>query len=112
MFGGRTNKTQVAAAKLTQQQKHEAQQQLLYKKQKEQELRRGNNSSSSAATFSAATQAQPKYRYPQPPARISPARVTPERQLRYVSGRTLKPTPVPGAPSSNTQQQPSYTQQR
>ncbi|XP_005182704.1 etoposide-induced protein 2.4 homolog [Musca domestica] len=42
---------------------------------------------------------QPQFRYPQPPSRISPARLTPtpERQIRYADGsRILLPTPAPG----------------
>lgn len=42
---------------------------------------------------------QMQFRYPQPPDRISPVRLTPERHTRYAEGsRILIPTPVPGAP--------------
>lgn len=49
---------------------------------------------------------QPQYRYPQPPSRISPARLTPtpERQIRYADGsRCLVPTPAPGGVPSTVQ---------
>ncbi|XP_073820740.1 EI24 domain-containing protein tank [Musca autumnalis] len=47
---------------------------------------------------------QTQFRYPQPPARISPARLTPtpERQIRYADGsRILLPTPAPVTATSS-----------
>lgn len=106
MFGGR--RTKITANKLAQhkQHTHHHHQQQLHLKQENQLRRRRSSAKDSSPTPPPSTQ----FRYPQPPQRISPARMTPERQfrsdvsrtqIRYNEGtRTLIPTPVPGAPSA------------
>ena len=109
MFGGRRSK--ITANKIAQQKQQQQQynhhQQLLLKQEKQ--LRRRSSAMDNSPTPTSQTS---QFRYPQPPQRISPARSTPERQLRsdvsrtqirYNEGtRTLIPTPVPGAPGVRT----------
>lgn len=78
-----------------QQQQHTHRQQQQQPQPQEQIRRRGS------ALDSPVNQMQ--FRYPQPPDRISPVRLTPERHTRYAEGsRILIPTPVPGPLSSKT----------
>ena len=111
MFGGRRSK--ITANKIAQQKQQQQQynhhQQLLLKQEKQ--LRRRSSAMDNSPTPTPTSQTS-QFRYPQPPQRISPARSTPERQLRsdvsrtqirYNEGtRTLIPTPVPGAPGVRT----------
>lgn len=113
MFGGRRPK--ITANKIAQQKQQQLQQQqynhhqqLLFKQEKQLRRRSSAMDNNSPTPTSQTSQ----FRYPQPPQRISPARSTPERQLRsdisrtqirYNEGtRTLIPTPVPGAPGLRT----------
>lgn len=107
MFGGRRAK--ITANKIAQQK----QQQILSKQ--ENQIRHRNLAIDNSLK-------QTQFRYPQPPLRISPARITPERnfcsdfsrsQVRYNEGtRTLIPTPVPGAPENLAAKAKSTNQQR
>ncbi|XP_065355379.1 etoposide-induced protein 2.4 homolog [Calliphora vicina] len=121
MFGGR--RAEITANKTAQhkqhnhQHQHHQQQQLLMKQENQQRRR-----SSAMDNSPSPSPSQAQFRYPQPPQRISPARLTPERQfrsdfsrtqIRYNEGtRTLIPTPVPGAPVSPATAQAKSTNQR
>lgn len=119
MFGGRRAK--ITANKTAQHKQHNHQQQhhqQLLLKQENQHRRR----SSAVDNSPSPSPSQAQFRYPQPPQRISPARLTPERQfrsdfsrtqIRYNEGtRTLIPTPVPGAPGAPATAQAKSTNQR
>ncbi|XP_037817143.1 etoposide-induced protein 2.4 homolog [Lucilia sericata] len=120
MFGGR--KANITASKLAQHKKHNQQQQQLLQKQRNQLHRRSSAKDNSPSPSPSLQIPTPQFRYPQPPQRISPARLTPERQfrsdfsrtqIRYNEGtRTLIPTPVPGAPVAPTTTQAKSTNQR
>ncbi|XP_013114535.1 etoposide-induced protein 2.4 homolog [Stomoxys calcitrans] len=94
IFGGRkVNK--VTANKSAPTKQHVNHNQHQHRQQSKDELRKRRETLNQ--------QQPPQYRYPQPPSRISPARLTPtpERQIRYADGsRILLPTHTPAVPAS------------